>query len=439
MGIETLAPTMGYVERSKGMNVYKFGGASVKDAEGIRNLVSILRESGDRPLVVVLSAMGKTTNGLEEVHRAYMEGRTDRFDRLEAIRQEHEQVVRELFKGRNHPAIDLVLSVFDDTVRKLQEVPAEDGDFEYDRIVSMGELAAVRLVTSYLKESGIPAKLGDARELIRTDRSYRKASIDWERSGELVAERMRPDLEERPQQVLVTQGFVGHTREGFPTTLGREGSDFSAAILAYLLDASALTIWKDVPGILNADPSRFPNPEKLDRISYREAIELSYNGAKVIHPRTIQPLENKGIPLFVKSFLHPHEPGTIIQRDAAMEPLKPVYIVRPDQVLISITPRDLSFIVEANLRDIFDRFARARIPVNMMQHSAINFSVVVDANEGIQKLLDGLEASFEVRYNTGLELLTIRHYRDKDLGERPLGKTVYLEQRTRHTARFLLG
>lgn len=420
------------------MNIFKFGGASVKDAEGVKNLCVVLKRYPGSRIGVVVSAMGKSTNALEKLLEKYFT-RQDWHAEFDAIGDFHLGVARELFP-EHHPLIETVRKDLENLQEILEERPSENYDYEYDRIVSFGEILSTRIVSQYLNERGVLNAWWDAREVIRTDNNYREGRIDWERTAELVSDHIIKMEEASPKpRVFLTQGFIGHTPENNPTTLGREGSDFTAAVLAFVLDAESVTIWKDVPGVLNADPKFFNDTVKLKQISYREAIELAYFGASVIHPKTIKPLQNKEIPLYVKSFLHPDEEGTLIHSATYSDTLVPSYIFKRDQILISLSPRDFSFVNEENLSQIFGLFAARRVRINLMQNSAINFSVCVDDIPArIDPTIELLRNDFEVRYNRQCELVTVRHYDQQTLSRLLVGKTVLVEQRSRNTARLVL-
>ncbi len=422
------------------LHVFKFGGNSVRDPDSVRNMAKVLELYMDQDLLIVVSAMGKTTNELERLVQAWKEAKEDSRAILEEIEGYHQELMKGLFHEEEAPVHDHVRTLFGELKELLQEDP--EGlpyDEAYDRIVPYGELLSTRILSEFLALVGHPNRWFDARELIATDSSFRRAHPDHERTERQVTETLLPFFhKESKGKRALTQGFIGHSGRA-PTTLGREGSDHTAAILAYHTDAQDVTIWKDVPGILNADPRYFEDTRKLERISYREAIELSYYGAKVLHPRTVQPLQRKGTPLYVKSFLEPKAPGTCIGQGYEEAPPIPCYILKKDQVLISVTPPDLSFVLETDLSHIFDLFARQGISVNMMENSAIHFSVSIDHNEKLSGLLQELEKDYELRYNTGLELLTVRHYEEKELGPYIEDRHIFLEQRTRHMARFLMG
>lgn len=417
------------------MKVFKFGGASVKDAAGVRNVAKVLAHYPTDDLLIVVSAMGKTTNALEEVVWAYGEGR-DTKPLVEALRTQHFSVLEEVAPGDEGARIGLEGS-FRDLQRSLAQRSSGRVDEDYDQIVSLGEVWSTLIVSAHLRNHGMPNSWLDARTVIRTDGSFRAARVEWQAAENMAARYLQPLFKARPTKVI-TQGFIGRTSDGQTTTLGREGSDFSAAIFAFLLDAESVTIWKDVPGMFNADPKRFPDTKLLSHISYREAIELSYFGASVIHPRTLQPLQQKHIPLYVRSFIDLQAPGSTIDDVSDNDSLIPSFIVKPGQLLLSITPRDLSFIVEENLSGIFWLFAQHNVRIDLMQNSALAFSVVVDDVPRSHQLIEALRKGYEVRYNAGCELVTVRHYDEATLAALTAGREVLLEQRSRTTARFVL-
>ncbi|TKG94548.1 aspartate kinase [Puteibacter caeruleilacunae] len=415
------------------MQVFKFGGASVKDANGVRNLAKIAGKFNE-PSVIVVSAMGKTTNAMEELVKAYFSRKENTMALFQQMKKYHMDICEELFSKDHaiYPELDVLFFTLEN---KLYKDPSLDFNYEYDQVVSYGELFSTRIVAAWLKECNLPGVWLDIRQYLKTDAKYREAEIDWDLSSQLISDYFK----QNNNHIAVTQGFIGATVTNHTTTLGREGSDFTAAILANILNAEKVVIWKDVPGILNADPQYFEATEKLNEISYREAIELSYSGAKVIHPKTIKPLENKQIPLHVKSFVEPDAEGTVIHRIDRLLQLQPVFILKQDQILLTISANDFSFIVEKNISQIFDVFAKCNIKVNMIQHSAINFSVAIDSPEGgLSCLIDNLLDSYDVRYNDGLELITIRHFNEKAIEQVISNRETYLEQKTRNTARFLI-
>lgn len=416
------------------MKVFKFGGASVKDAAGVRNVAEVLKHFSLDDLVIVVSAMGKTTNALEEVVWAYADGR-DTLANVDQLEKRHREVLQEVAPD-DGTAVRALEDHFHALRAMLKQPVTRDVDHYYDQIVSLGEVWSTLIVSAHLAAVGIGNTWMDARAIVRTDARYRAANVDWEAS----AKQASGLLERAPKKPvrIVTQGFIGRTADGHTTTLGREGSDFSAAIFAYLLDAESVTIWKDVPGMFNADPNRFPDTRLLEHISYKEAIELSYFGASVIHPRTLQPLQRKHIPLYVRSFIDLRAKGSTISEATDHDTLIPSFIVKSKQLLISITPHDLSFIVEENLSDIFKRFAQRNVRIDLMQNSAVAFTVAVDDTPRSRQLVDELRAEYEVRYNEGCELLTVRHHDEATLARLTEGKEVLIEQRSRTTARYVL-
>jgi aspartate kinase len=417
------------------MKVFKFGGASVKDAAGVRNLSNIVRLYHDK-IVIVVSAMGKTTNALEIVARYYFNGQPEAANEgLEKLRLSHLKIVDELFPSDEATIRKEILDDFKTMTKRLKTKPSLDYDFEYDQIVSLGEVISTRIVAAYLNHIGSACLWVDARQFIRTDDQWREATIDWQ----LTNEQMPRILTFKNVDIYLTQGFIGATSINLTTTLGREGSDFTAAIIANVMNAESVTIWKDVPGIMNADPNKYSDTQKLDKLSYREAVEMTYYGAKVIHPKTMKPLVEKDIPLYVRSFIEPNEAGSVICNiDHTMEYI-PVYINKEEQVLITISPLDFSFIAEESISNVYHLLSRYRMKVNLVQQSAMNFSVAIDKPErNFEKLIDDLKTQFTTHYKDGLELLTIRSYTDDAIRESTKNRTVYVEQRTRRIVRFLL-
>ncbi|MEY3585084.1 MAG: hypothetical protein RLZZ243_148 [Bacteroidota bacterium] len=420
------------------MLVFKFGGASVKDADAIRNVASIISLYPGKKLTVVVSAMGKSTNKLEEIVEALETKNHKLFvglvDELESF---HMDIMAALFPEKHFRVYQTIEELFESLRTRFNGVFSENKSFEYDQIVSLGEVLSSQIVSAYLIEQDFSVQWMDVRKMIRTDHSYQEGKVDWVKSEQLIQEKMMPAFQEA--DILLTQGFIGHTSEGFTTTLGREGSDYTAGILAYCGHAESVTIWKDVPGMLNADPKYFSNTKKLESISFKEAIELSYYGASVIHPKTIQPLQNRNIPLFVKSFLNPQADGTVIQASSSMDHLIPSYIFKFDQALYSFTPKDFSFIVEENLSVIFGKLSSLNVKINLMQNSALSFSILVDQKKlKRDEFLSLFQTDYEVKYNENLSLVTIRHYDEQTIEQVTQEKEIILQQRTRHTARFVL-
>ncbi|MVN22467.1 aspartate kinase [Mucilaginibacter arboris] len=416
------------------MQVFKFGGASVKDAAAIKNLAEIVRQYQEDELLIVVSAMGKMTNALEQLTTAYINQTAEVQTIFAGIRAYHDQILTELFDP-SHPIFDEVENTFVEIEWMIEEEPHDDPNFIYDQIVSIGELVSSRIVTAYLNQTGIKSKWLDVRGYIQTDNTYREGLVDWQKTSESIKESIPSFLQ---KEKVVTQGFIGGTSENFTTTLGREGSDYTAAIFASCLNAASVTIWKDVAGVFNADPKRFQNIIKFDQLSYPEAVEMAYYGASIIHPKTIQPLQNAGIPLFVKPFLTPQDNGTVILGEEL--PVKvPVIIVKTNQVLVSVSSKNHSFITENHLSEIYKILAELHFKVNLMQNSALSFSFCVDFESGkFEQLMQKLKQDFNFKYNTGTDLITVRHYEISLLRELSAGKTILLEQLSRNTAQILI-
>ena len=417
------------------MKVFKFGGASVKDAEGVGNLASIVQRYSD-DLVIVVSAMGKTTNALELLTKNYFNGNSEgRLQNIVTLKEFHFGIVEKLFGDLSGDISHELTSAFKLLEKRLKHAPSLDYDFEYDQIVSFGELLSTIITSAYLNFTGTTNKWMDIRHCLRTDATWREGNIDWELSSEL----FQTQFNFAENRVYVTQGFIGATVTDQTTTLGREGSDFTAAIIANILNAESVTIWKDVPGIMNADPNKFEATQKLDMLSYREAVEMTYYGAKVIHPKTMKPLVEKNIPLYVRSFMDPEEQGSVICSIDHVMNYVPVFIVKEDLILITISPLDFSFMAEESMSEIYKLFAQYRMKVNLVQQSAMNFSVAIDRPErGFDKIIADLKKKFLVRYNEGLELLTIRYYNEDVIQKMTKDRSVFVAQRTRTTARFLI-
>jgi len=417
------------------MQVFKFGGASVKDAESVKNSAYIISKYKVEALLVVVSAMGKTTNLLEDVTKAYYHNTGEAFEMLEKAKVFHFNILSALFEDHNHPIFDEIANCFVEIEWILEEEPQDSFDYLFDQIVSTGEIVSSKILAAYLNHIGVNSKWLDARNYIMTDNTYTEAQVNWEKTEAIIQAEIPHILQE---YVGITQGFIGSTSENFTTTLGREGSDYSAAIFAACLDAQHVTIWKDVPGVLNADPKWFEKTELIPELSYTDAIELTYYGATVIHPKTIKPLQNKNIQLNVRSFLNPEVPGTKIKSTNVSLPV-PSFIFKVNQILISISPRDFSFIVEDNLRDIFNLFHQFRIKLNMMHNSAINFSVAVDdTGQNIIDVLEELKKKFKVNIETGLELITIRYYNQETINRVLVNKEVISELKDTYTCQLLV-
>ncbi len=419
------------------MKIFKFGGASVKNAAAVKNIAEVLSLFKNEQLVIVISAMGKTTNALEQVVNAYITKDETLREYVEEVKNYHATIIEDLGFESDHKIYADLANALVEIDWILEEEPFRGYGFAYDQIVSQGELISSKIVSAYLNENKFKNEWLDIRDCLITDNSYREAKVNWGLTEKLVNRKVSPLLSQN--NLVITQGFIGATSENFTTTLGREGSDYSAAILSYCLNAEEMIVWKDVPGVLSADPKYFEDAIKLQEISYLDAIELTYYGATVIHPKTIKPLENKNIPLRVRSFLAPKEKGTSIWHHKETKPLVPSFIFKTNQILFSISAKDFSFIAEESLSKIFGLFAEHKVKINLMQNSAISFSVCVDNDPfKIPDLLSGLQGEFKVLYNDGLKLITVRHYYPSTLELLTKDKHILLEQRSRHTAQMVL-
>lgn len=415
------------------MRIFKFGGASVKDAEGVRNLVRVLEETGTDRTFLIVSAMGKTTNAMEAVVDAYFNDKPSVPEALEAVEAFHFGILRELFPPEGHPIYERVRSLFEEVRGFLAWNKSPKYNFVYDQVVGYGELLSTVIVSAYLNDTGIRNTWLDIRNYIKTDSNYRDVRVIWEKTQRAVSE-----LSDR-SELFVTQGFLGSDDNNFTTTLGREGSDYTAAIIAYCLNAESVTIWKDVPGVLNADPRYFEKTRLLERISYREAIELAFYGATVIHPKTLQPLQRKEIPLRVKSFLNPGDPGTTVGKGKGIHPQTPCFILKKDQVLMKLSSLDFSFIVEENISELFKLLHDHKMKVDLIQNSAISFSVCFDNRFGrLPDLLQQLKGRYKVVHEEGVSLYTVRHFDDRALASLQNGRKVLLEQRSAETVQLVV-
>ena len=418
--------------------VFKFGGASVKDADSVRNLKSIIEREDRDNLLIVISAMGKTTSIIEKTLKLFRDN--DGHLEITALRElmcYHEDIMTDLFNGNTqHPVFDTVANIFIDLFCNLQETGFQY-DYQYDQTVSFGEVLSTTIISAFLNDNGIKNTLLDARDYIITDHNFRSANIDWDESRL----RIQKLNNEHNGELLITQGFIASsTKPVVTTTLGREGSDYSAAIFANLLDAKEMTVWKDVDGIRNADPKRFPSSEKIPHLSYSEATELTFYGASVLHPKTTKPLQNKNIPLKVRSFIDASLPPTIIDSYEEFIHYAPSFIVKDNQMLVTIRPRDFSFMNEQNLGILFGMLNELNIHANMIQTSALNLSICIDENLAkLNQLIDSLEQSFLIKYNIGLQLFTIRHYTEGIERQFIQGRKIFIEQRSRSTLQLVLG
>ncbi len=415
------------------MKIFKFGGASVKDAKGVKNLVNVLQEVGYDNTLIVISAMGKTTNAIEVVIKNYVEGSKELQASIQEIAKYHNEILLDLFPNERHPIFGKVKSFFEEMQGFLGRNKSPDYNYVYDQLVSFGELISTTIVSTYLNSISIENTWLDAREMIKTDTYYRDAKVDWEATQERIKSNVNRN------KLNITQGFIGSDPNNFTTTLGREGSDYTAAIFAYCLNAESVTIWKDVPGVLNADPRYFENAQLLHNISYREAIELAFYGASVIHPKTLQPLQRKEIPLYVKSFLNPKNDGTAVAKGSGIQPNIPCFIVKKNQVLISLSSLDFSFIVENNISEIFKLLHDCKMKVDVIQNSAISFSVCVDNKfNNLEKLLKTLRSKFKVTHHENVSLYTIRHFTESAIKGLQKDKEILLEQRADQTIQLVV-
>ncbi|WP_315062370.1 aspartate kinase [Capnocytophaga leadbetteri] len=416
------------------MQIFKFGGASVKDAAGVRNVAKILEKVGYAHSLIVISAMGKTTNALEVVVNNYFKAPAQLPESLQTIKDFHYQIIRELFSDENHPVYWKVDGLFAELSSFLERNKSPKHSFVYDQVIGFGELLSTTIISQYLNDNGIKNNWIDVRNLIKTDSNYRDAGIDWEETQTNISNNINKSL------LNITQGFLGSDANFFTTTLGREGSDYTAAIFAYCLNAKSVTIWKDVPGVLNADPRYFEHTQLLRKIPYQEAIELAFYGASVIHPKTLQPLQQKEIPLYVRSFVNPTEEGSAVCNVASLEPKVPCFILKKDQILLSLSSRDFSFIMEEGISYIFKSLHKAQMKVSVIQNSAISFSVCVENKfDTLPELLEKLEERFKVSVTEGVTLYTIRHATEAAINEVAAGKNVLLKQVSSDTVQMIIN
>jgi aspartate kinase len=414
------------------MKIFKFGGASVKDAQGIKNVQSVLEKVGHEDTLLVISAMGKTTNALEIVIKNYFDKSPELHSSLQDVKKYHNQILMDLFDDEDHDVFYTVNSHFADLEYFIRSNKSPNYNFVYDQVVSYGEIISTTIVSHYFNHTGLKNNWIDVRNFIKTDNNYRDAIVDWDKTQDYISKGVKK------KALNITQGFLGSDENNFTTTLGREGSDYTAAIFAYCLNAESVTIWKDVPGVMNADPRFFENAILLNQISYREAIELAFYGATVIHPKTLQPLQRKEIPLFVKSFINPLLPGTSVSKGADLVPQTSCFILKKNQLLISLSSIDFSFIMEENISEIFKLFHDYKIKVSLIQNSAISFSVCVEDKFGnFNELKSILSKKFKVSYNENVSLYTIRHFDEKAAKMVEKDKTVLLKQISRETLQMV--
>ncbi|MHB1195293.1 MAG: aspartate kinase [Lutibacter sp.] len=414
------------------MKIYKFGGASVKDAEGIKNVVRVLRNEGFKNTLIVISAMGKMTNAFEKIINSYHQKTDDLQQNIAFVRDYHLAILNALFNNKSHSVFNEVDALFEELNKFLNANKSTDYNFIYDQIVGFGELLSTKIVSAYLNEIGIDNQWIDVREYLKTDDSYRDAYVNWELTSKNISTL-------NPNKLYITQGFLGADSRGNTTTLGREGSDYTAAIFAHCLNAKSLTIWKDVDGVLNADPRFFENAHLLHQISYSEAIEMAFYGASVIHPKTLKPLENKNIPLYVRSFYNLELKGTTVGNGEDLIPEVPCFILKQDQILVSISALDFSFMVESNLSDIFSILHDNKLKVNLIQNSALSFSVCIeDKFNNFKHFLAKLKSNYKVTYIENVSLYTIRHATEKAIDEIEQKGEVLLKQATRGTVQVVM-
>ncbi len=414
------------------MKVFKFGGASIKDPQAIRNVLHVLKTVGFSNSLIIASAMGKTTNALEDVVNAYFKKTEELNNTINSVKNYHLDIVSDLFTDKNHVVFDRISILFAEMELFLSNNKSPNYNFVYDQIVSYGEIFATTILSHFLNDQHLENTWIDARNLIKTNTTYRDAIVDWKATEENITNQLQD------KKLYITQGFIGSDNNNFSVTLGREGSDYSAAIFAYCLNAESVTIWKDVPGVLNADPRYFEDAVLLNKISYHEAIELAFYGASVIHPKTLQPLQRKEIPLYVKSFVNPTLPGTLVSKGAGLEPQTACFIVKKNQLLISISSKDFSFVMEHQVSDIFKLFAEYHIKVNVIQNSAISFTVCVDDKfNHFNHISEHLSNNFNITYNENVSLYTIRHFNDTSSQKVTENKTVLLQQVNRETIQIV--
>ncbi|MGB0395255.1 MAG: aspartate kinase [Flavobacteriaceae bacterium] len=416
------------------MKVFKFGGASVKDAAGVKNILRVLRHTGFKDTLIVVSAMGKTTNALEQVVHSFFENKEQFPQDMEKVREDHHRIIEELFESESAAINQKVNALFDGVLTFLNTTDIEEYSLVYDQVVSVGELVSTTIISAYMEREGMENTWLNARECIKTDAYFRDANLYWTDTEAAIQQAVNG------KSTLISQGFIGSASNGLTTTLGREGSDYSAAIFAYALGADSVTIWKDVPGVLNGDPRKFSDTVLLHQISYREAIELAFYGASVIHPKTLQPLQRKEIPLYVKSFENPENKGTAVSKGKTLHPEVPCYIVKNDQTLLKLSSKDFSFMVEDNISEIFALLHQYQMRVEMIQNSAISFSICIyNKYSKLEPLLEALKTKFKVEVTDGVSLYTIRHFDKPAINfiKNKVGE-ILVEQRTTDTAQFVV-
>ena len=415
------------------MKVFKFGGASVKNSDSIRNIVEIIRSYGTNELIIVVSAMDKTTNALENVLELYLKNNKEYLQKIDQIFIFHDKICRDLFP-KNHNVFSGLKNIITKLVSFLKNNKSPNYSFVYDQTVSYGELISTFIINSYFIEEKLKTNFIDARNCIKTDSNYRGGNIIWDKTNENIRANIKIN------QLNLTQGFIASDKNNFNVTLGREGSDYSAAIFAFAVNAESLTIWKDVKGLLNGDPKYFKNTELIKTISYSEAIELAFYGASVIHPKTLQPLQKKEIPLYVKSFEKPDQNGTEINKNLELSPKVPCYIFKNKMIFIKIFSLDFSFAIDENLSHIFKKIDECKMKVDVIQNSAISFSICLnDKYDQIDNLLKNLQEKFKIEVFKNTSLYTIRHFDEKSIEVVSKGKKLLLEQRTEKTVKLIFS
>ncbi len=421
------------------IRVFKFGGASVKDADAIRNAVRIIQEQRKgASVLLVVSAMGKMTNAFEDLHKHWFSGENTTAA-LQKIKSFHTDIIQQLF-DKNHKVWSETETLFNEIDVFLSAPPVAPDLFDrtYDSLIPFGELLSSCILVNYATENLKNVSAVQACELIFADDLWREGRIHWQKTTDTIRKHLLPKLQSSQSAVVITQGFVARSSSGQMITLGREGSDFSASVFAYALEAHDVTIWKDVAGLFNADPKAFDDVTLIPHLSYHEAVELAYYGQSIIHPKTIKPLQNKNIPLYIKSFINPELPGSLIDENSADDTNIPCFIVKQNQVLVSVSPKDFAFINEHNLSEIINQLAQSRIRMNVMQNSAISFSFCADFNKfKMTELLKLLQENYFVRYNPELQLITIRNYDEHIISRLTQGKKIFLEQRSRTTVQLV--
>lgn len=415
------------------MKVFKFGGASVKDASGVRNIATVLQHEGIDKTIVIISAMGKMTNALEEVAKSYYNQSKELAQNINFVKSFHQNIISELLGDKAVNTLIEIEQLYIEMSGFMMMNKSSNYNYIYDQIVSYGELISTKIVSNYLNEIGLENQWIDVRNFIKTDENYREPIVNWNTTQQNISNNLKID------KLIITQGFLGATEHGLTTTLGREGSDYTAAIFAYCTEAESVTIWKDVAGVLNADPRYFDETILLKQISYTEAIEMAFYGASVIHPKTLKPLQNKNIPLFVRSFINIEEKGTSVSKGALLEPFVPCFIVKKNQILISISALDFSFMVENNISYIFKLLHEFQLKVNMIQNSAISFSVCVDDNfNNFEKFLNEIKSKFLVSFDLDLTLYTVRHFDEAALKKIENNREVLLKQLNKETVQIVV-